>query len=211
MSRFAVGVRAQRALYVVGAFVLALSMAVVASAKADAAPTTASWYGPGFAGSPTASGEIFNPQALTAAHKSLPFGTQVEVCYNGCATVTVNDRGPYIAGREYDLSQGAAQAIGLGGVGTVDATVLGQGGEASEPAPVENESDGVSAAAQARPASTEGGSYGETYTVQDGDTLFSIAQDNGVSVDEIADANDISNVDLIFPGQEFSIPGDTAA
>ncbi|MDN5697083.1 MAG: septal ring lytic transglycosylase RlpA family protein, partial [Rubrobacter sp.] len=94
-----------------GAFVLALSIAVVSSAKADAAPATASWYGPGFAGNQTASGEIFNPQAMTAAHKTLPFGTQVEVCYNGCTTVTINDRGPYANGAQYDLSQGAAQAI----------------------------------------------------------------------------------------------------
>ena len=137
MSRSVVGVCAQRALYVVGAFVLALSIAVMASAKADAAPTTASWYGPGFAGQPTASGEPFNPQALTAAHKTLPFGTQVRICDDACAVVTINDRGPYANGAEYDLSQGAAEATGLidEGVGTVDATILGQGGGASEPAP----------------------------------------------------------------------------
>ena len=134
MSRSVVGVRVQRALYLVGAFVLALSIAVMASAKAEAQPMTASWYGPGFAGNTTASGEVFNPQAMTAAHKTLPFGTQLEVCYNSCTTVTVNDRGPYSAGRDLDLSQGAAQAIGLSGVDTVDVTILGQGG-ASEPAP----------------------------------------------------------------------------
>jgi rare lipoprotein A len=116
--------------------IIALAIAVVSSGKAEAAPTTASWYGPGFAGNPTASGEPFNPQALTAAHKTLPFGTQVEVCFNGCTTVTINDRGPYANGAEYDLSSAAADAIGLKavGVGTIDATVLGQGG-ASEPAP----------------------------------------------------------------------------
>ena len=137
MSQVVVGVRAKRALYMVGALVIALSIAVVSSAKAEAAPTTASWYGPGFAGNPTASGEPFNPSALTAAHKTLPFGTQVEVCYDSCATVTINDRGPYANGAEYDLSQGAAEATGLinAGVDTVDATVLGQGGGATEPAP----------------------------------------------------------------------------
>jgi rare lipoprotein A len=117
--------------------VIALSIAIVSSGKAEAAPTTASWYGPGFAGNPTASGEPFNPGALTAAHKTLPFGTQVEVCFNGCTVVTINDRGPYANGAEYDLSSAAADAIGLKavGVGTIDATVLGQGGKASEPAP----------------------------------------------------------------------------
>jgi rare lipoprotein A len=135
MSQVFVGVRAKRALYMVGALVVALSIAVVSAAKAEAQPMTASWYGPGFAGSPTASGEIFNPQAMTAAHKTLPFGTQLEVCYNGCTTVTVNDRGPFTPGRDLDLSQGAAQAIGLGGVGTVDVTILGQGVGSAEPAP----------------------------------------------------------------------------
>lgn len=136
MLQGVVGTRATRALYVVGAIVIALAIAVVSSGKAEAAPTTASWYGPGFAGNPTASGEPFNPNALTAAHKTLPFGTQVEVCFNGCTTVTINDRGPYANGAEYDLSSAAADAIGLKavGVGTIDATVLGQGG-ASEPAP----------------------------------------------------------------------------
>lgn len=136
MLQEVVGVRAKQALYVVGAMVIALAIAVVSSGKAEAAPTTASWYGPGFAGNPTASGEPFNPSALTAAHKTLPFGTQVEVCFNGCTTVTINDRGPYANGAEYDLSSAAADAIGLKavGVGTIDATVLGQGG-ASEPAP----------------------------------------------------------------------------
>ncbi len=136
MSRSVVGVRAQRALYVAGAFAVSLSISVFAASNAEAAPTTASWYGPGFAGNPTASGEPFNPQALTAAHKTLPFGTQVEICDDACAVVTINDRGPYANGAEYDLSQGAAEATGLidQGVGTVDATILGQGG-ASEPAP----------------------------------------------------------------------------
>lgn len=192
----------------------ALAVSVTAFAdEAAAAPATASWYGPGFAGNLTASGDVFNPQAMTAAHKTLPFGTQVEVCYNGCQVVTINDRGPYVAGREYDLSAGAAQAIGLGGTGTVDATILGQGGasEAAAPASGQAALTAVPASSQAQPASTNGGSYGESYTVQDGDTLFSIAQQHGVSVDEIAAANDISNVALIFPGQEFSIPGGTSA
>ena len=80
-----------------------------------------SWYGPGFHGRLTANGEIYNQYAMTAAHKTLPFGTRLRVCLNGCVVVRVNDRGPYIGSRELDLSYGAAKAIGLlaGGVTTV--------------------------------------------------------------------------------------------
>lgn len=76
----------------------------------------ASWYGPGFNGNYTANGEIYNQYALTAAHKTLPFGTRVRVTnlYNGRSVVVrINDRGPFIAGRIIDLSQGAAQVIGV--------------------------------------------------------------------------------------------------
>lgn len=175
----------------------ALALSVTAfSDEAEARPTTASWYGPGFAGNLTASGQVFDPQAMTAAHKTLPFGTQLEVCYNGCTTVTVNDRGPYVGGREFDLSAGAAEAIGLAGVGTVQVYPAGSG-SAAQP--------------QVQPASTNGESYGDAYTVQDGDTLSSIASENGVSVDELAAANDIADVSLIIPGQELSIPGGVTA
>jgi rare lipoprotein A len=85
-----------------------------------------SWYGPGFHGNLTASGSRYNQHGLTAAHKSLPFGTRLRVCMHRCAVVTVNDRGPYIHGRELDLSKGAADAIGLtaSGVGRVKVTRL---------------------------------------------------------------------------------------
>ena len=86
----------------------------------------ASWYGPGFAGNLTASGSIFNPAASTAAHKSLPFGTELRVCYRTCEVVTITDRGPFIHGRDLDLSQGTATRIGLigAGVGEVQVTRL---------------------------------------------------------------------------------------
>lgn len=61
----------------------------------------------------TASGQRFNPHAHTAAHRTLPFGTQLRVCHNGCTVVTVNDRGPFARGRSLDLSYGAARAIGM--------------------------------------------------------------------------------------------------
>ena len=86
----------------------------------------ASWYGPGFDGNLTANGERFNRNSLTAAHKTLPFGTRLRVCFKRCAVVRVNDRGPFIPGRNLDLSKGAADAIGLTGfgVGSVKVTRL---------------------------------------------------------------------------------------
>jgi len=87
----------------------------------------ASYYGYSHAGLPTASGEPFVPEAYTAAHKTLPMGTRLLVSYGGnSVTVTVNDRGPYINGRDLDLSQGAAETIGLTGPGVapVEVTVL---------------------------------------------------------------------------------------
>jgi rare lipoprotein A len=85
-----------------------------------------SWYGPGFHGNLTANGERFNQNGLTAAHKTLPFGTRLRVCHQRCAVVRVNDRGPYHGGRVLDLSKGAADAIGLtnSGVGNVKVTRL---------------------------------------------------------------------------------------
>ncbi|MBF0491749.1 MAG: septal ring lytic transglycosylase RlpA family protein [Deltaproteobacteria bacterium] len=76
----------------------------------------ASWYGPGFYGRRTASGEVFRKQAFTAAHRSLPFGTRLKVVNenNGKEVeVTVNDRGPFIKGRILDLSYAAARELGI--------------------------------------------------------------------------------------------------
>jgi len=72
-----------------------------------------SWYGSYFHGRTTANGESYNMYGNTAAHKTLPFGTKLLVCYNGCTVVRINDRGPYIGGRQLDLSYGAASNIGL--------------------------------------------------------------------------------------------------
>ncbi len=76
----------------------------------------ASWYGPGFSGRRTASGERFDPNQMTAASKTLPIGSVVHVTNlaNGrSVTVRINDRGPYVRGRSLDLSRGAASRIGL--------------------------------------------------------------------------------------------------
>jgi rare lipoprotein A len=86
----------------------------------------ASFYG-NEAGSKTASGQRFNQGAMTAAHRSLPFGTKLRVTHAGrSVVVTINDRGPFIRGRVLDLSKGAASAIGLTsrGVGRVVAEVM---------------------------------------------------------------------------------------
>lgn len=76
----------------------------------------ASWYGPNFAGRLTSNGEIFDPSKLTAAHRTLPFGTMVKVTnlVNGKSVVVrINDRGPFKPNRIIDLSEGAAKAIGM--------------------------------------------------------------------------------------------------
>ena len=85
-----------------------------------------SWYGGYFHGRTTANGETYNMYGNTAAHKTLPFGTRLEVCYQGCVKVRINDRGPFIGARELDLSYGAASAIGLiePGVAKVNITYL---------------------------------------------------------------------------------------
>jgi rare lipoprotein A len=105
--------------------VLAFGLALAASAAcACPSPTTvrASYYGPGFNGRRTASGRIFRQGELTAAHRSLRFGTKVRVTNlrNGRdVVVTITDRGPYVRGRKLDLSVGAARAIGATSSGVV--------------------------------------------------------------------------------------------
>ena len=87
----------------------------------------ASYYDYSHAGSLTASGEPYDPAGFTAAHKTLPFGTQLLVSHGGNSVqVTVTDRGPYVDGRDIDLSQAAADAIGITdlGVAPVEVTVL---------------------------------------------------------------------------------------
>jgi len=86
----------------------------------------ASFYG-NESGSKTASGQRFNQNAMTAAHRSLPFGTKLKVTHGSrSVVVTINDRGPFIKGRVLDLSTGAARAVGLTsrGVGRVVAEVI---------------------------------------------------------------------------------------
>ena len=93
-----------------------IAAAVLLSVSTSASATNSmlsSWYGGYFHGRTTANGETYNMYGHTAAHKTLPFGTKLRVCYQGCVDVRINDRGPYIGARELDLSYGAAKAIGL--------------------------------------------------------------------------------------------------
>jgi rare lipoprotein A len=88
-----------------------------------------SYYAEKFHGRKTASGEIFDKHGLTAAHRSLPFGTKVEVTNlaNGkSVTVEINDRGPYAESRILDLSPAAARKLGMMGAGTVKAKMVVQ-------------------------------------------------------------------------------------
>jgi rare lipoprotein A len=90
----------------------------------------ASWYGPSFHGNPTANGELYDMWALTAAHRTLPFGTQVlvqSVDTGKAVTVRINDRGPFIRDRIIDLSYGAARELAMIGKGTenVSLRILG--------------------------------------------------------------------------------------
>jgi rare lipoprotein A len=107
--------------------VCALSLAAF-QGEARAEEMVSSWYGPGFEGATTASGEAFDPyNDYSYAHKTLPFGTRLLVAYQGNTVVCrVNDRGPYVYGHDLDLSFIAAQEIGLthAGAGVVEVRKL---------------------------------------------------------------------------------------
>jgi rare lipoprotein A len=115
-----------------GIVLIAVFSSTPTPVEATANPAVASWYDcakPGECSRHkiTASGERFNPGALTAAHRSLPFGTLVRVSYKGrSVTVRINDRGPFIRGRHIDLSKAAARQIGCAGVCRVSMVVVGR-------------------------------------------------------------------------------------
>ncbi|HUP47594.1 MAG TPA: septal ring lytic transglycosylase RlpA family protein [Thermoanaerobaculia bacterium] len=109
--------------------------------ESDVLRGVASWYGEEFAGRTTANGEIFDPLQLTAAHRSLPFGTVLDVTNgktNQTVRVRINDRGPYVGNRVLDLSYAAARHIGLiqPGSGEVEMKIVRLGkGEREPPVP----------------------------------------------------------------------------
>lgn len=89
----------------------------------------ASWYGPGFHGKKAASGETFNENAMTAAHRTLPFGTKVQVTdqrTGKAVEVTINDRGPFHGKRIIDLSKAAATALGFRNRGVTSVCIAQQ-------------------------------------------------------------------------------------
>jgi len=95
-----------------------------ASRMTDVRTMVASYYANVLEGNPTASGEPYEPERYTAAHKRLPLGTELRVAYGGEAVeVVVNDRGPFVAGRDIDLSLAAAEEIGLITPGTAPVRV----------------------------------------------------------------------------------------
>ncbi len=106
----------------------------------------ASWYGKDFNGKPTASGEIYDMYAMTAAHRELPLGSIVEVTNVGngrSAKVVINDRGPFVKGRVIDLSYSAAKALGMAGAGTAMVRIKVMGRDAGYIRTVKDEETGT--------------------------------------------------------------------
>jgi rare lipoprotein A len=212
--------RLSRLLWVV---VLVGILVAVSNDRAEATTGLASWYGNGQAGGPTASGDAFDPGAFTAAHKTLPFGTQLTVSYRGrTAQVTINDRGPYTGGRELDLSPAAADYLGLTRVGVdyVDYTVTSRGGYGARQAASydarrsaagarahvrdyrANRVDRVDGRAGWRNATPRAGG-GSHYVVRPGDTMWGISAQLGTTVHRLAAANGIANPNVISVGQRI--------
>lgn len=113
--------------WLIGLFVVALATLVAAAVKdgviaSETCEASRYGVGDGYGGKRTASGEVMDPNAMTAAHRILPFGTMVRVTNltNGRSVmVRISDRGPFIKGRCIDLSWAAARAIGMGGLARV--------------------------------------------------------------------------------------------
>ena len=175
---------------------------VISDGYAQTKTGLASYYGPELAGQPTASGEPFNPYGFTAAHRTLPLGTKLIVSSGGRSVeVTVNDRGPYSGGRDLDLSQGAADYLGLtyAGVDYVDYTVVGGYGAGgySGGGSTYTGTDGLSQAPAAQFSSND---QSGTYVVQAGDTLYGIAAELGTTVDHLVATNGIEDPNLLYVG-----------
>jgi rare lipoprotein A len=185
---------------------LACAFLALGEDRAEAREGLASWYGPGFKGLPTASGEPYNPHGYTAAHKTLPLGTGLTVNYGGrSVAVTVNDRGPYIGARELDLSRAAARNIGLTRVGVdyVEYTRAdrGHGGSYDAGYSAYSGADYSTYTTEGYSSTDQIESSGGAYVVQSEDTLSGIALQLGTTVEDLAAANGIANPDLIYAGQ----------
>jgi rare lipoprotein A len=118
---------------IIALFIMGLTFAAFCAAQTESArygifrqEGIASWYGQEFAGRPTASGEVFNPSQLTAAHPNLPFGTMLKITNkhnNRSVTVRVNDRGPFVSARIIDVSHAAAEQLDMIATGTAPVLV----------------------------------------------------------------------------------------
>jgi rare lipoprotein A len=109
------------ALVIIAVIAVSACASVPRGSKAGVETGLASWYGNEFQGRPTSSGEVFDTNDMTAAHRTLPFGTNVMVTNlenERSVVVRINDRGPFIAGRIIDLSYAAARVLGIVGPGT---------------------------------------------------------------------------------------------
>jgi rare lipoprotein A len=181
---------------------LACAFLALGNDRAEAREGLASWYGAGFKGLPTASGEPFDPRGYTAAHKTLPLGTELVVNYGGrSVAVTVNDRGPYVGARELDLSRAAARDVGLTRVGVdyVEYTRVDRGYGGSYDGGYSAYSSGTDYSSNS--STDRVGASGGAYVVQPGDTLSDIAFQTGTTVEYLAAANGIANPDLVYVGQ----------
>jgi rare lipoprotein A len=186
--------------------ILAGAFLVISDGYAQTKTGLASYYGPELAGQPTASGEPFNPYGFTAAHRTLPLGTQLIVSYGGRSVeVTVNDRGPYSGGRELDLSQGAAEYLGLtyAGVDYVDYAIAGGSGGYGAGGYGAGDSTyaGTDDVSQAPAAQYSSNGQSGTYVVQAGDTLSGIAAELGTTVEDLVATNGIEDPNLLYAGE----------
>ena len=193
--------------------VLACAFIGFGNDSAEAKEVLASWYGLGFQGEATASGEPYNAYGYTAAHKKLPLGTELVVSYGGRSVrVTVNDRGPYVAGRKLDLSMGAAQYLGLKRVGVDYVQYKRVGGsyggsydttyDYGSSGGYGNDRSGYSGGeGYSMVTRTETSVGGRAHVVQRGDTLSELALRWGTTVEDLAAANGIADPDLIYIGQ----------
>jgi rare lipoprotein A len=195
-----------RRVAVLGVAVVALFVVLASFAgPGRAEQLVASWYGvgDGFAGQTTANGEIFDPYAYTAAHKTLPFDTKLEVTYGGeSVVVRINDRGPYIQGRDIDLSYAAADEIGLVAAGSapveveyVDAaTPVGPVGAAAappapQPAPEPAPEPVSESPAQETPRGQDSGSPASAEPSEDSAGVAQYPAEEGAAEEQYVDAS----------------------
>jgi rare lipoprotein A len=185
--------------------------------EAESMRGVASWYGEEFAGRTTANGEIFDPMQLTAAHRTLPFGTVLDVtnaATNQTVRVRINDRGPYIGNRVLDLSYAAAQLIGLvqPGSGEVQMKIVRMGaGDREPPVPyvvnieepkekIAVSSEGAPKVAFPLPAQTNSTAENEDFTVQ------VIEERQGVPTRRQVSADGRTVEDVPITGEEAELP-----